>query len=128
VEAGARRKLTGWQGKLHAALLEQGLTFIADAVEHSEVSEAAGELRFVAAKEFTLALKSSELQQAVQKLASRPMKVSVTVGEAVAAPSESQLQAGEDEAERRSLAHPEVQLFQQMFPGSQVRVVRNLKQ
>ena len=34
----------------------------------------------------------------------------------------------EDEVTVRALAHPEVQRFQQMFPGSMVRTVRNLKE
>jgi hypothetical protein len=34
----------------------------------------------------------------------------------------------DDEAARRALEHPEVKRFQETFPGSQVRAVRNLKE
>jgi len=37
-------------------------------------------------------------------------------------------QAGEDEVSQRALAHPEVRRFQELFPGAQVRAVRNLKE
>ena len=33
-----------------------------------------------------------------------------------------------DEAAERALAHPEVKRFQELFPESQVRQVRNLKE
>jgi hypothetical protein len=33
-----------------------------------------------------------------------------------------------NEAADRALAHPEVQRFQELFPDSQVRAVRNLKE
>jgi len=36
-------------------------------------------------------------------------------------------QAAGDEATRRALAHPEVQRFREVFPGAEVRVVRNHK-
>jgi DNA polymerase-3 subunit gamma/tau len=120
---------SGWKEKLHAALLEQDLTFIADAVEHADVSESAAELRFAAPREFVLALRSAELQRAVEQLAGRPLKVTVALGEAASPPPErKQPQSEDDEVARRAFSHPEVKRIQQMFPGSQVRVVRNLKE
>ena len=44
---------------------------------------------------------------------------------APAAPKSSKI---EGEAAERALAHPEVQRFQELFPGAQVRAVRNLKE
>ncbi|MCP5113018.1 MAG: DNA polymerase III subunit gamma/tau, partial [bacterium] len=123
-------QLSGWQAKLHAALVEQGQTFIADAVEHSEIEEAGGELRFTAGPEFAVTLKSKELQQVVQKVAGQPLKVVFVPGgssapEPKAAPAPKDT---EDEATKRALANPEVQRYRETFPSSEVRTVRNLKQ
>ncbi|MBK5292897.1 MAG: DNA polymerase III subunit gamma/tau [Acidobacteriia bacterium] len=124
--------------RLHDALLEAGLSFVADAVEHSEIAEAAGEVRFTAPREFTLALKSGDLKTTLAKVAGRPMKIVITAGAitAGAIAGDAAVEAkpvvaagpADDDLSRRALAHPEVQRFQEAFPGSQVRTVRNLKQ
>jgi hypothetical protein len=36
--------------------------------------------------------------------------------------------AKDDATAERALGHPEVQRFQELFPGSQVRTVRNLRE
>ncbi len=57
-------------------------------------------------------------------------KVKVTPGDANGAepkPQSPSPQAAEDETTRRALAHPDVQRFRELFPDSEVRVVRNLK-
>ncbi len=120
-----------WRQRLHKEAVEGGMTFLADALEHAEVSEDGGELKLVAPREFTLALRSGELKQIVRRIAGRPLKLTVAAGEAAAgeAPESSAAPADQDEeAARRALAHPEVQRFQQLFAGSQIRAVRNLKQ
>lgn len=123
------KQLSGFQERLHAALVEQNKTFIADAVEHASITEGEGEIRFVAGREFLLALQSSELQAIIQNLAGRPLRVKVAAGEnAVRSGVESRPKEDDDETARRAFAHPEVQRFQQLFPGSQVRAVRNLKE
>jgi DNA polymerase-3 subunit gamma/tau len=125
----AESGISGFQERLHAALIEEGKTFIADAVEHASITEAEGEVRFVAGREFLLALQSGELQAIVHKLAGRPLRVKVTAGENSVHPAiEHRSRENDDEAARRAFAHPEVQRFQQMFPGSQVRAVRNLRE
>ena len=128
----AAPSLTGLQGKLHAALIDQGLTFIADAVEHADLEENGAELRFTAGREYTLALRSTDLQKVVAQVAGRPLKVAFIPGESAAAASsnhsEPDPQATDEEATQRALSDPEVRRFQEMFPGSQVRTVRNLKQ
>jgi DNA polymerase-3 subunit gamma/tau len=112
------------------ALNEQGQTFLADAVEHAQVDEQPGEVRFIAPREFSLSLKSAELKVAVAKVIGRPVKTTLVVGDAAAAPKPpaASLESDEDELTQRAMAHPEVQRFQEMFPGSHVRAVRNLKQ
>jgi hypothetical protein len=61
------------------------------------------------------------------------MRVKITVGQseaaktAAAAPKVDR-RLEEDEAARRALEHPEVKMFREIFPGSEVRAVRNLKE
>ncbi len=131
--------------RLHASLIEAGLPFIADAVEHSEIAEAGAEVRFTAPREFALALKSGDLKTTLAKLSGRNMKITLVsaetegaAGSAAAAGANPGPDAGsdggqgpgpgEDDLSRRALSHPEVQRFQEAFPGSHVRTVRNLKQ
>jgi len=114
-----------WRDRLHAALLEAGMQFTADAVEHSEVSESNGELQFVTPEEFGLAMNEKDIQKVVQKIAGRPMRIKISLGKPaeVAAP----LAKPKDDVSERALAHPEVKRFQETFPDAQVRAVRNLK-
>ena len=118
---------SGWREKLHAALMELGMTFTADAIEHSEIIEGNGELRFTTPREFQLSMKESDINQAVRQIIGKPLKIKVTIGEVaeqekVAAPA-----AQEDDLARRALANPEVQNFRDLF-GGEVRTVRNLKE
>lgn len=120
-----------WREELHAKLLELGMLFTADALEHSQVTEADGEIRFLTPEEFRLAMNLKDIQKAVQQVAGRPMRVSINFGEmgapnqpAAARPIEKKL----DDVSERALSHPEVRRFQEIFPDSQVRAVRNLKE
>jgi DNA polymerase III subunit gamma/tau len=115
-----------WRDRLHSALIEAGMQFTADAVEHSEVTEANGELRFVTPEEFGLAMNEKDILKVVQKIASRPMRIQIDLGkpETAAAP----LAKPKDDVSERALSHPEVKRFQETFPDAQVRVVRNLKE
>jgi DNA polymerase III subunit gamma/tau len=119
-----------WGEKLHAALLELGMQFTADAVEHSQITESNGELHFVTPEDFKLMLTEKDILKGVQKIAGRPMRIKITVGTPAAAettqPVRKPVQA--DDASERALAHPEVRRFQELFPDAQVRVVRNLKE
>ncbi len=115
-----------WRDRLHTALLESGMQFTADAVEHSQVSESNGELHFVTPEEFRLAMNEKDIQKVVQKIAGRPMRIKISLGkpaEVAAAP----LAKPQDDVSERALAHPEVKRFQETFPDAQVRAVRNLK-
>lgn len=120
-----------WRRKIHAALMELGMAFTADAVENALVVEANGELQFFATKADSLALTEADLSQAVRSVAGRPMRIRVTVTEeapqgAPVAPA-MPAAAGEDEVSQRALANPEVQRFREVF-GGEVRKVRNLKE
>ncbi len=116
------------RSRLHAALLEAKLTHVADALEHSELAESPNELVFTTPKMYQLYLKQTEFEAAAKKIAGRPVRVTIKIGEPApqAAPAAAPKKA-EDEATTRALAHPEVKRFQEVFPGAQVRTVRNLK-
>ncbi len=119
--------------RLHAALIELGQQFTADAVEHSELQETASELIFTTPKMFAPSMKAVYLDGAVKQVLGKPMKLTLKSGEvsSVAAPIAAQAAATsavEEEATGRAMAHPEIQRFQEMFPESQVRTVRNLKE
>jgi len=119
-----------WRQKLHAKLMELGMEFTADAIEHSEVTEANGELRFTTPREFSIAMKEADLNQAVRQIIGKPLKIKVTIAD-VAAQNQEKVAAApaaqEDDLSRRALANPEVQSFRDLF-GGEVRTVRNLKE
>ena len=118
-----------WRERLHAVLMEIGMAFTADAVEHSSVEAAAGELSFTTPEEFMLAMKADDVNQAVRKILGRPLKIKIAVGKGTAPPpAVKAAKAPEDETTARALANPEVKRFQEAFPGGQVRTVRNLKE
>ena len=118
------------RSRLHAALIEAKLTHVADAVEHAAVAESPTELVFTTPRMYQLMLKQPEFQQVAQRVAGRPVRVTIKVGEPSPAPVPTPVSAParEDEAAGRALSHPEVKRFQEMFPDSQVRAVRNLKE
>jgi DNA polymerase-3 subunit gamma/tau len=117
-----------WKDRLHSALLELGMQFTADAVEHSEVTESAGELRFVTPNEFRANLSEKDILKAVQKIGARPMRVKITFGDPQLSEAPKASKPPQDDVSERALSHPEVQRFQELFPDAQVRVVRNLKE
>jgi DNA polymerase III subunit gamma/tau len=120
-----------WRDRLHAALLESGMQFTADAVEHSEVTEANGELQFVTPEEFGIAMNEKDILKIVQKIAGRPMRIKIALGKpevVEARPGRAKQDKPKDDVSERALAHPEVRQFQELFPDAQVRVVRNLKE
>jgi DNA polymerase III subunit gamma/tau len=117
-----------WRERLHGALLELGMNFTADAVEHSEVTLVGSELRFVTPGQYSIYMQESEIQKAVQHLAGKPLRIKVTIGEVQTqppAPIDRKVQ--EDETRRRALENPEVQRFREVF-GGEIRNVRNLKE
>jgi len=116
-----------WKDRLHSALIELGMQFTADAVEHSQIVESNGELQCTTPDEFKLALNEKDILKVVQKVAGRPMRVKVTAG-SVDVVEIPKAKPPEDETSERALSHPEVRRFQETFPDAQVRVVRNLRE
>jgi DNA polymerase-3 subunit gamma/tau len=114
------------RSRLHAALLEAKQTFGADALEHSELTESANELIFTTPKAYAMNLRDADFNAIVQRVAGRAVKVTLKIGEPERqAPAAPAVQV--DEVANRALEHPEVKRFQELFPDSQVRTVRNLK-
>jgi DNA polymerase-3 subunit gamma/tau len=119
------------RSRLFTALMDAGRKFTADAVAHAEIAESGNDLVFTTAKRFSLAMNAADLQKAAEQVLGRPARVTVKIGEGAAAagpPTEAPAQTGDDEVTRRAMAHPEVQRFQNAFPESRVRAVRNLKE
>jgi DNA polymerase-3 subunit gamma/tau len=122
---------SGWRGRLHAALMELGMAYTADAIEHADVAESNGELVVTAPEEELMALNAPELERAAQRASGGPMRVRVVAGTAASRPVPAVPpvpEPVEDEAAGRALSNPEVKRFQDLFPGSHVRQVRNLKE
>jgi DNA polymerase III subunit gamma/tau len=123
--------LTGdWKTDLHNALKTAGLNFSADAIVQADVNLAGSELKIRAPKFYLIALRDPGLARIATELAGRPIKVTVEAGEmAVTAPSPAGIPKIENtEFAERALSHPGVKKFQELFPDSQVRTVRNLNE
>jgi DNA polymerase-3 subunit gamma/tau len=118
---------SAWRDKLHAALMDLGMAFTADAIEHSEIVEANGELRFTTPREFSVAMKEADINQAVRQILGKPLKIKVTIGDVAVQNKVAAAPAQEDDVSRRALANPEVQNFRELF-GGEIRTVRNLKE
>lgn len=115
--------------RLLTYLRDNNLTMIADAVEESQLRESPSEWQFTASRAYALAFKDAALKAAVEKIAGRALRISYVPNEsAVAAAPKASAVDESDEATRRALENPEVRSFQELFPGSQVRTVRNLKE
>jgi DNA polymerase III subunit gamma/tau len=118
------------RSRIHAALMEVKQTYVADALEHSELTESAQEFVFTTPKLYAMNLKGADFTSMVHKVVGRPVKVTIKIGETAreAAPVAAAAAAPQaDEVSARALEHPEVKRFQELFPDSQVRTVRNLK-
>ncbi len=116
-----------WRNQLLRVLMEMGLTFTADAVEHSVVEEVNGELRFTTPKDFQLGISPDDIGKAVRQIAGRPLRIKVVIGETGPLPEAPAAPKPPDDTAERALQHPEVQRFRETF-GGEVRDVRNLKE
>ena len=115
-----------WKAKLHAALTELNMPYTADALQHSEVSETGGELRFQTPKEFRLSMRDVDIKKALKHLNASTMRVSVAFVNASPAQAQAPVALDDTELTGRALADPEVQRVRETF-GGHVRAVRNLK-
>ena len=108
------------------------MAFTADAVQRSDVSLEGAELVICAPKNMSMALKDAGLQKIVNQLFGKPVKIRVEASENDAAPKTTcvtEKTADEDgELRQRALSHPGVKRFQELFPGAQIRAVRNLNE
>ncbi|MGD0497740.1 MAG: DNA polymerase III subunit gamma/tau [Bryobacteraceae bacterium] len=118
------------RARLHARLSELGLAHLADAVENAQFTVAGAELRIATAKEYRLYFGDPAFAAAVREVLGSPLRliVSVASGLEPAAPVADPPPPREDEVRARALANPEVQRFQEAFPGSTIHKVRNLKE
>src|SRR5262249_55593024 len=105
-----------WKERLHSTLMEIGMQFTADGVEHSTLAASANELQFTTPEEFMLSMNADDLNQAVRRIVGRPLKIKIVAGQSAepAAPSKAQ-KTPENETSARALANPEVQKFQEVF-------------
>jgi DNA polymerase III subunit gamma/tau len=116
---------------LHDALYKARLNTSADAVQHSELRLDGGDLVIRAPKSLTLALKDANVQRIASDIVGKPVRVRIEVGEGVkaaSAPLSEPPAIGQTEFRERALSHPGVKRFQELFPGAQVRTVRNLNE
>ena len=117
-----------WRERIHAALIELGMNFTADGVEHSSVTVNGGEVRFISPAEFKLSMTEADLEKAIRIVAGRPMRARVTISDgALEAQAPIARAQQKDDVETRALEHPEVKRFLDLF-GGEVRQVRNLKE
>jgi DNA polymerase-3 subunit gamma/tau len=116
--------------RLAAALEAMNAGLSAHAVEESEIRESQNTVEFIAPRTAVLALRSPDVAKALEQVLGRKVKVVVTAGGGEAAPAGGSAPAGArmDEAAGRALEHPAVKRFQELFPQSQVREIRNLRE
>ena len=115
------------KARLVTALRDAGLTFEADAVEHADVQESGSEVILTGPKADHFILQSAELAKAASKLIGKNVKIVLRVGEG-SAPAAAPAPAGSQEATQRAMANADVKRFLELFPDSQVRQVRDLKE
>jgi DNA polymerase-3 subunit gamma/tau len=119
---------TDWKQKLHSVLMEMGMAFTADAVEHSQIVQVGGELHFTTPRELSLGIKAEDIDKAVVRIFGKPLRIKVTLADVKPEPSgPAAVKVEEDDLSRRALANSEVQRFREVF-GGEVRAVRNLKE
>ena len=114
------------QQRLHSALMAMGAQYSADAVENSSVEEAGSEVIFVTPRAYGLSMKGPEIGKALNELLGRSVKIKLTVGDPAATADIVKAAKPPGEAEARAMADTEVKRFQELFPGSEVRQVRDL--
>jgi DNA polymerase-3 subunit gamma/tau len=119
--------------RIYDALILAGMTTSADAIQRSEIRLEGGGLTICAPKPMTLFLKEEAVQRVITQVFDTPVRVRIVAGEHLApapvASAPASEQANGDAALRdRALSHPGVKRFQELFPGSHVRTVRNLNE
>ena len=116
---------------IHNALVEAKMNYTADAILSSEVRLDGAELVVKAPKMMTLALKDTALQRIASQIAGKPVRLRIEADEtktAVAPQPGGTAESSDTGLRHRALSHPGVKRFQELFPGAQVRTVRNLNE
>ncbi len=115
--------------QLHARLVNQGHTHLADAVENARIEVSGADLKVTTPKSYALYFRDRVMDAAVREVFGRALRIIVTAGDAPAgaAPLTQGNSAAEDRASERALANPEVQRFREVF-GGEIRKIRNLKE
>lgn len=117
-----------WRDRLHAALIELGMPFTADAIEHSSVEFSGAELHFTTPQRFGLSMNAADLAKAIHSVTGKQFKIKITITEGAAVERQPLPDKSEKAGlEQRALANPEVKRFLEVF-GGEVRTVRNLKE
>ena len=118
--------------RLVSVLEHKKSRFSLDAVRKSEIVETAGQVEFIATAMEAMSLRSADFEKSVSLAAGKPVKVKLTIAQnAPSAPVQptpvaAEAPADDTELTRRALANPEVRRFQELFPESKVRGVRDL--
>jgi DNA polymerase III subunit gamma/tau len=122
--------------RLHAHLLEKGLEHLADAVENARLTVNGADLDAAVPKSYAMYFRDRAMEEAVREVFGRPLRIKVAAGDAAGsggsagpiAGSKGAPRENDDDATARALANPEVQHFREVFGGSEIRKVRNLKE
>jgi DNA polymerase-3 subunit gamma/tau len=114
--------------KLIAVLEQRGARFALGAVRQAEVVEGPGVIEFIVDRGQAMSLRGADFEKHVATAAGRAVKVKLTISENAPAAPAAPAPAEASEAALRAQADPGVQRFQELFPDSKVRVVRDLKE
>jgi DNA polymerase III subunit gamma/tau len=116
------------------AFRKAGLSTSADALQVSEVRLQGNDLLIQTPKHFAFTLGEAVVQRVASEVIRKPIRVRVEIIDNATttpapAPSASEMPGPEEsDVRQRALSHPEVKRFQELFPGAQVRTVRNLNE
>jgi len=116
---------------LHKAFCEAGMNTTADALHSSDVRLQGSELVIKTSRAMTLALREPAVQRIASEAIGKPVRVRIQIGDDIAAgqnASSENTAVDESEIRQRALSDPGVKRFQELFPGAQVRTVRNLNE
>ncbi len=116
---------------LLGALNKAGLSTTVDALEVSEVRFEKGEILIRAPKNQAFILREPVVQRIASEVMGKPVRVRVEVSDdAPAAPAVSteKTNGGDKDLWQRALSDPGVKRVKELFPGAQVRAVRNLNE
>jgi DNA polymerase-3 subunit gamma/tau len=125
--------------RLHAHLLEKGLEHLADAVENARLTVNGADLDAAVPKSYAMYFRDRAMEEAMREVFGRPLRIKIAAGDAAGsggsagsagplAGPKGAARENDDDATARALAHPEVQHFREVFGGSEIRKVRNLKE